>query len=145
MSEPATFSGTDNQAGEQFGESVSISTAISPYSEIPSGYTVVVGAPYDLINGNTNQGAAYVFTGSTSSATPVAEQFTSSDGVAGDRFGMSVAVSGNTIVVEAAIGHEWFRDGLRLCDRGRDARVLDKSSGNLRGSDGGSHHGVVQR
>jgi hypothetical protein len=59
-----------------------------------SGSTMVVGAPYD----NSGIGAAYVYTGSGTSWTQEAT-LTPSDGVSGDDFGYSVAVSGGDIVV----------------------------------------------
>ena len=86
--------------GEYFGRSVSISVATSPNSQILSGVTVVVGAPQDTINANSNQGAAFVF--AYSGGVPLAgSELTSSDGIAGDTFGDAVSVSGNTIVVGA--------------------------------------------
>ena len=96
----ATLTPSDKLADEKFGWSVSISTSTSPNSEIPSGYTVVVGAPNDTAYGNSDQGAAYVFAGPTASQL-VRSEYTSSDGVAGDYFGTSVALSGNTMAVGA--------------------------------------------
>ena len=57
---------------------------------------MVVGAPYD----NGGAGAAYVYTGSGTSWTQVAE-LTSPDSVSGDDFGYGVAIHGGTIVVGA--------------------------------------------
>ncbi len=66
------------------------------YSVAVDGDTAVVGA-----YGNASeQGAAYVFVGSGSSWSQQAE-LTAGDGTAGDRFGISVAVSGDTAVVGA--------------------------------------------
>jgi hypothetical protein len=59
-----------------------------------SGSTMVVGAGND----NSGTGAAYVYTGSQSSWTEVAE-LTPADGANEDGFGTSVAISGSTIVV----------------------------------------------
>ena len=75
-----------------FGSSVSI-----------SGDTVVVGAQYATIGGNSEQGAAYVFTEPASgwaNMTQTAE-LTASDGTANANFGSSVAISGNTVLVGA--------------------------------------------
>ena len=70
------------------------------YSVSLNGNTAVLGAPG---SGGTEQGAAYVYVepaGGWTSATETAE-LTASDGGPGDTFGMSVAVSGNTVVVGA--------------------------------------------
>jgi FG-GAP repeat len=79
---------SDPAGGEQFGESVAI-----------SGDTAVVGAPSDDDAGN-NSGSAHVFV--RSGTTWTEEQIlTASDAAAGDSFGNSVAVSGNTAVMGA--------------------------------------------
>ncbi len=62
--------------------------------------TIVVGGPNANINSNANQGAAYVFV--RSGTTWIEQQrITASDGAAGDRFGGSTAISGDTIIVGA--------------------------------------------
>ena len=76
-----------------------------------SGDTVVVGAPFEdsnslLINGNSgsnsakNSGAAYVFVKNSGQWVQQA-YLKANDGVAGDQFGFSVAISGETVVVGA--------------------------------------------
>jgi hypothetical protein len=68
------------------------------------GNVVVVGAPYETVNGNENQGAAYVFVKPAdgwSSMTQVAK-LTAAHGNAYAGFGGSVAISGGTIVVGAS-------------------------------------------
>ena len=79
-----------------FGDSVSI-----------SGNTVVVGAPDATIGSNSQQGAAYVFTESGSGWANMTQtaKLTASDGAAGDAFGISVSISGNTVVVGAPGRH----------------------------------------
>ena len=57
---------------------------------------MVVGAPFD----NSGIGAAYVYTGSGTSWSEVAE-LTPSDGVSDDEFGVSVAINAGVIVVGA--------------------------------------------
>jgi FG-GAP repeat protein len=80
---------SDGAAGDQFGQSVAV-----------SGSTIVVGAWLDDINGNVDQGSAYVF--NRQGRGWVEEQkLTASDGAASDRFGWSVAASGSTFVVAA--------------------------------------------
>jgi hypothetical protein len=74
-----------------------------------SGNTVVVGAYHATVGANAGQGAAYVFiapTGPGGTLTQAAK-LTASDGAASDRFGGSVAIDGNTVVVganEATVG-----------------------------------------
>lgn len=64
------------------------------------GNTAVVGAFAADVGGNSNQGAAYVFTrsGGTWSET---QKLTADDGAAEDEFGLAVAVSGTTVFVGA--------------------------------------------
>ncbi len=70
-----------------------------------SGDTVVVGAERDNIGANLDQGSAYVFvkptTGGWASTSSFDAKLTASDGATDDRFGISVAVSGDTVVVGA--------------------------------------------
>ncbi len=75
----------DGAAQDAYGASVAI-----------SGNTAIVGA----LGHSSNQGAAYVYTLSGSNWT-LQTELKASDGVAGDYFGNSVAISGNTIVVGA--------------------------------------------
>ena len=65
-----------------------------------SGDTALVGAYYDDVGANADQGSAYVFTRSGTTWTQQA-QLTASDGAAGDCFGTSVALSGDTALVGA--------------------------------------------
>lgn len=84
---------TGGVSGDAFGSAVAI-----------DGETVAVGAQATEINGNQYQGAAYVFvrppTGWASTSAFDAE-LTSSDGTYYDLFGISVGISGNTVVVGA--------------------------------------------
>ena len=71
------------------------------YSVAISGDTVVVGAPaHDTAGGITNSGQAYVYVRSGTSWSEQAK-LTASNGAAGDQFGWSVAISGDTVVVGA--------------------------------------------
>ena len=75
------------------------------------GDTVVVGCSSTTINGNTNQGAAYVFVRSGTMWTQQ-QRLTASDGTAQDSFGNRVAISGETIIVGApqdSIGANTFQ------------------------------------
>ena len=79
--------------GNMFGSSVAV-----------DGDTVVVGADgVDLSNIVTNSGAAYVFTKPTTGWTNGTEavKLTASDGAKNDRYGDSVAVDGDTVVIGA--------------------------------------------
>ena len=90
--ETAKLTASDGAADDSFGHSVAV-----------SGDTVVVGAGFDNVGPNANQGSAYVFVkpgGGWVSATETAK-LTASDGAGNDRLGQSVAVSGDTVVVGA--------------------------------------------
>jgi len=76
----------DGAADDRFGESVAI-----------SGTTVIVGAHHDNDNGS-HTGSAYLFDATTGAQIT---KLVPSDGAAGDFFGFSVAISGNTVVVGA--------------------------------------------
>ncbi len=83
----------DGAALDAFGNAVAV-----------SGDTAVVGAPFDSIGANGAQGSAYIFTrGFTPSGAvwTLQQKLTASDGAADDRFGKSVALSGDTVVVGA--------------------------------------------
>src|SRR5262249_40763906 len=90
--ETAKLTASDGAAGDNFGASVAT-----------SGNTVIVGALFDDIGLNSDQGSVYVFvkpgTG-WANATETAK-LTASDGAVDDAFGSSVAISGDTVVVGA--------------------------------------------
>ena len=86
---PTTRLASDGVAGDNFGFSVAI-----------SGDYALVGASGKTIGSNSFQGAAYVFVRSGSSWTQRAK-LTASDGAADDRFGFSVAISGDYALVGA--------------------------------------------
>ncbi len=77
---------SDGAAGDRFGTSVAI-----------SGDTALVGA-WDDDDSGTNSGSAYLF--DTTTGQQIAKLLPS-DGAAGDRFGTSVAISGDTALVGA--------------------------------------------
>ena len=84
----ALLTASDAAAGDSFGASVSI-----------SGDTAVVGANLDQDAGS-NSGSAYVFVRSGTTWTQQAK-LTASDAAAGDSFGKSVSISGDTALVGA--------------------------------------------
>ena len=97
----AKLTATDGAAGDSFGASVSI-----------DGDTMVVGAyeDDDPVKG-TNSGSAYVFTrdtaGNLASNWTQFVKLTAGDGAAGDKFGESVSIDGNTMVI-AALGDDAY-------------------------------------
>jgi RHS repeat-associated protein len=70
------------------------------YSISISGDTAIVGAPNTTVNGNSSEGAAYIFSLGDGTWSQVTE-LTSPDGAASDRFGLSVAISGDNAIVGA--------------------------------------------
>jgi FG-GAP repeat len=85
---------TDGTAGDNFGGSVAI-----------DGDTVVVGAQRDDEGAGIESGSAYVFVRSVTTWTEE-QKLIASDSELGDRFGNSVSISGDTIVV----GAKWDDD-----------------------------------
>ncbi len=86
--ETAKLTASDGAADDGLGFSVTVSA---------DGSTVAAGAPTATVNGNSAQGAAYVYTkpgGGWSTATETAK-LTASDGLDGDWLGNSVALSGD--------------------------------------------------
>ena len=77
---------SDAASSDVFGVSVGV-----------SGNTAIVGAYLDDDNGFIDSGSAYLFDTTTGAET----KLTAPDGEAGDRFGWSVGVSGNTAIVGA--------------------------------------------
>lgn len=80
---------TDAAAGDQFGSSVAV-----------DGDTAVVGAYFDDLPGGIDHGSAYVFVRTGGVWTQQAK-LTASDAATQDNFGVSVAISGDTVVVGA--------------------------------------------
>lgn len=87
--EQAKVVASDGAAYDQFGRSVMV-----------SGDTALVGAPKDDVGANMDQGAAYIF---VRNGSMWAEQgkLVASDGAAGDSFGSTVSISGDTALVGA--------------------------------------------
>ena len=89
----AKLTASDGAADDYFGRSVSI-----------DGDTIVIGSPNEDVYGS-NSGAAYVYTrntaGSLTSGWTQRAKLTASDGAAGDYFGHSVSIDGDTIVIGA--------------------------------------------
>ena len=96
-SQQAKLTANDAAAGDAFGISVSI-----------SGDSVVVGAPSDD-DGGSGSGSAYVFTRSGTEWSQQ-EKLTASDAAESDRFGISVAISGDSVVVGANLDDDGGSD-----------------------------------
>jgi len=92
-SDQAKLTASDGAAGDEFGYSVAI-----------SGDTAVIGAPRDD-DKSDDSGSAYVFTRSGSTWSQQAK-LDATDGAAGDVFGISVAISGDTVVIGADLTDE---------------------------------------
>jgi FG-GAP repeat len=92
LPEVAKITASDGLPEDGFGYSVSV-----------SGDTLVVGAQLADIDGKSAQGAAYVFYRNQGGASQWGQvkKLTAGDGAEDDRFGWSVAVSGDTLVVGA--------------------------------------------
>ncbi len=88
-SQQAKLTVTDGSPGDEFGCSVALNEN-----------TAVVGAQRDNTGGGTDAGSAYVFQRSGTVWSQEA-QLTAADGAAGDFFGSSVALSGQTALVGA--------------------------------------------
>ncbi|MGI9513880.1 MAG: fibronectin type III domain-containing protein [Anderseniella sp.] len=87
---PLKVDGTsDGDFNDRFGNSVAV-----------DGNTVIVGALQDAVGTNSNAGSAYVFTRNGTSWTQYVK-LEASDESAGDRFGSSVAVDGDTAIIGA--------------------------------------------
>lgn len=84
---------TGNGDPRAFGSSSKNSVAIF-------GDTIIVGASSEDINSNVIQGAAYIFTRTGTTWTQQA-RLVPSDGATFDRFGESVSISGNTVIIGA--------------------------------------------
>lgn len=117
--EQAQLTAPDGQIGDQFGF-VGM-----------DGDTIVVGAPFDDIGPNIDQGSAYVFVkpaGGWNGVPSAPAKLIASDGAGGDTFGLQVAISGDTIVV----GARWDDVGGRV-DQG-SAYVFVKPGGGWSGT-----------
>ena len=88
---------SDGDAGDAFGQSVAI-----------SGDTIVIGAPHDDDRGD-GSGSVYVFS-RTGSNWEQKAKLAATDGSAGDLFGISVAVTADTVLIGADLNDERATD-----------------------------------
>ncbi len=122
---------SDAEAGDWFGVSVAV-----------SGDSAVVGAFFEDAGGDDNAGAAYVFQRNEGGADNWGEvkKLTASDAEAGDQFGFSVAVSGDTAVVGASfflrlggssvVGAYIFQRGAGNWDEAKKLTASDAEAGD---------------
>jgi photosystem II stability/assembly factor-like uncharacterized protein len=82
-------SSDDGATDDQFGWSVAF-----------AGTTAFVSAPNATVGANSGQGAVYVFTNQNGTWVQT-QKLTADDGAAGDAFGISVALSGSTVIIGA--------------------------------------------
>ena len=88
--EQATLTAGDGAAGDTLGYSVAL-----------DGDTALVGAYNATVGGNASAGAVYVFTRTGTTWSQQAKLTAGADAAAGDAFGISVALSGDTALVGA--------------------------------------------
>jgi uncharacterized protein (DUF2345 family) len=122
----AKLTASDGSANDVFGHSVAI-----------SGDTLVVGAPYD----DLLRGSAYVFVKSATRGATWIEtaKLTASGGVAGDQFGYSVAIRGDTVVI-GANGNDKFRGSAYVFVKPEAGWSSGTETAKLTASDGASPH-----
>ena len=92
-SQQAKLTAKDTTEGDSLGWSIGI-----------SGDTAVIGAPHDDDNGK-DSGSVYIFTRSGDTWIQQ-DKLTADDGTQGDVFGISIAISGDTILVGADLNEE---------------------------------------
>ncbi|MCZ7683466.1 MAG: FG-GAP repeat protein [Sandaracinaceae bacterium] len=112
---------SDGAAGDAFGYSVAL-----------DGDSALVGAPYDDTSRGTNAGSAYLFVRSGTTWTRQA-RLEAGDGAAEDRFGISVALDGDTALAGAEYGDHLARRERRLGLRLRAQRHDVDPAGEARG------------
>ena len=88
--EQQRLTASDGGTGDAFGFSLAV-----------SGETVVIGALFDDLAANVDQGSAYVFNRNGSVWTEQ-QKLAASDGSANDQFGAGVAISGDMVVIGAS-------------------------------------------
>ncbi len=87
--ETAQFVAADGASGDLFGNSVALSET-----------AVIIGASSATINGGFGQGTVYVFTHSSQGWTQ-SQKLVANDGASGDAFGLSLALSNDTLLIGA--------------------------------------------
>ena len=101
---------SDGLANDQFGNAVALSNLAGLAGAQPD--IAVVGLRYDDIGTTADRGSANIYKLNSSGVWAFEAKLTAADGVAGDAFGYSVAIFGNTVVVGAPF------DDIALADQG---------------------------
>jgi uncharacterized repeat protein (TIGR01451 family) len=131
--EQAKLTASDRAEGDEFGGSVGI-----------SGDTVVVGAAWASPEGLLNAGAAYVFVRDEMGMWSEQAKLTASDKAAGDLFGLSVGISGDTVVAgapnanpdmvaDAGAAYVFVRDAVGNWTEQAKLTAFDKAVGDVFG------------
>ena len=113
---------SDGLANDQFGNAVALSNLAGLAGAQPD--IAVVGLRYDDIGTTADRGSANIYKLNSSGVWVFEAKLTASDGVAGDAFGYSVAVFGNTVVVGAPF------DDITLVDQG-SAYIFQRSTAGV--------------
>ncbi len=113
---------SDGLANDQFGNAVALSNLAGLAGAQPD--IAVVGLRYDDIGTTADRGSANIYKLNSSGVWVFEAKLTASDGVAGDAFGYSVAIFGNTVVVGAPF------DDITLLDQG-SAYIFQRSTAGV--------------
>jgi len=119
----------DSAESDRFGVSVAI-----------SGQVAVIGAHYDNDDAALESGSAYVFRTTDGGVTwTQTERLTASDADEGDRFGVSVAISGDIVIIGAYLSGE---SGSAYVFRTSDGGLTWTQTDKLEASDAGTFAGL---
>ncbi|NDG63501.1 MAG: hypothetical protein EBY29_08565, partial [Planctomycetes bacterium] len=113
---------SDGLANDQFGNAVALSNLAGLAGAQPD--IAIVGLRYDDIGTTADRGSANIYKLNSSGVWVFEAKLTASDGVAGDAFGYSVAIFGNTVVVGAPF------DDIALVDQG-SAYIFQRSTAGV--------------
>ena len=113
VQQPSALIASDGGSADDFGFALGLSNA-----------TALLGAPGHAVGANRDQGALYRFDRTESGWVRVGDALSADDGAAGDSFGFSLAVSGDTAVVGAPrhqVGDQPFQGAAYAFVRGATA------------------------
>jgi hypothetical protein len=136
QNETAELTASDGHGDDRFGDALAITT---------SGSTIVAGAWQAAVNGNSQQGAVYVFVkpaGGWTGAQHETGKLTAQDGHGQDKLGRAVAISsdGSTIVAGAyfaTVGANAAQGKIYVFTRPGAAWTTGTAQGELTAADGG--------
>jgi hypothetical protein len=124
-SQGAVYVFTRNEAGEWVPDDILTASDGAPhdwfgYSVALRGDTAIIGATGVYVGSHDDQGAAYVFTRNEAGEWAETARLTAEGGIAGEWFGFSVAVEGDTAIIgtpEADVGGDSFQGKVYVFDR----------------------------